>query len=57
VDLAAKLEFAFVNGFASFMHEWDGWKYQYDMTTLTQRSPGQLKTERPLRRVRYSSAR
>ena len=49
-DLAAKLESAYMNGVDSFTHEWDGWVYQYDMMTLTQRSPGPLKTERPLRR-------
>ena len=55
-ELAAKLENAYLTGQTVFTHEWDGWVYQYDMNSLTQKSPGALKTERPLRRVQCSTA-
>ena len=50
-DLAAKLEFSFVNKIDFFTHEWDEWTQYCEMSTLTQTRPGEETNERKLRRV------
>ena len=55
-DLAAILEHAHVTGSDSCTWTWDGWTYYYEMSTMTQTSPGEDAQERSIRRIPYSEA-
>ena len=55
-DLAAILEHADVNNLDSCTWNWEGWVYYYEMATMTQCSPGEAGTERPIHRIPYHEA-
>ena len=46
------LERAFLNGEGETTFVSDGWKYYYDFGDMTQTSPGDAATERPIRRIK-----
>ena len=51
-SLNTRLEEAFQAGMDSTTWTWDGWTYYYEFgTTMTQTSPTENATERPIRRT------
>ena len=51
-ECAEVLEHAYLNNLERCSWVWDGWTYNYEMTTMTQSSPSEDNTQRRIRRIR-----
>ena len=55
-DLDRHLENMFQQGEGETTFDLDGWTYYYDLLAMTQTSPNEEGTERPIRRVKYEDS-